>query len=228
MKRFFGAIGWGRIWLLRKLLQELFIWRLRIEKPPVVILDMDVMVMDNDEAEACEGVTPTYRKVKGLAPPQMVWNRIIVDAVLCAGHHHCNHKDTTKKMVAHTVRKIRKRYSSTVPIIIRQDAGYFDQKLFDFYEELEVGYVSGGKLYTDIKSLVAGGEMNVWRTYLNQNQEWRYLEFGDRRSNWKRFRRAVFRRPTYENRQMLLEFARPDTMIYTNLGMDSKLDDALR
>ena len=57
-KRLFGAITWGRIWLLRKLLQELFIWRLCLTRPKVVILDLDVMVMDNDEAEAREGVTP--------------------------------------------------------------------------------------------------------------------------------------------------------------------------
>jgi hypothetical protein len=227
VKRFFGAIGWGRIWLLRKLLQELFIWRLHIDQPPVVILDLDVMVMDNDEAESREGVTPTYKKVKGFAPLQMVWNRVVVDAVLRAGHHHSNHKDTTEKMVAHTVRKIRKRYSRTVPIIIRQDAGYFDQKLFDLYEKLGVGYISGGKLYGDIKEFVAAAGDEHWSIYLNHDQEWRYLEFGDRRGSWKRFRRALFCRPTHEDRQMLLEFARPDTMIYTNLGMGTLLDDAL-
>lgn len=40
VKRFFGAISWGRVWLLRRLLHELFVWRLRIEKPPVVVLDL--------------------------------------------------------------------------------------------------------------------------------------------------------------------------------------------
>ncbi len=227
MKRFFGVITWGRIWLLRKLLQELFIWRLCLTRPKVVILDLDVMVMDNDEAEAREGVTPTYKKVKGFAPLQMVWGRVVVDAVLRAGHHHSNHKDTTLKMVAHTVRKIRRRYSDTVPIIIRQDAGYFDQKLFDLYEELRVGYLSGGKLYADIKEFVTSDSAQGWRTYVNGKQEWSYLEFGDRRGSWKLFRRAIFCRPTYEDRQMLLEFARPDTIIYTNLGMGTPIDEAL-
>lgn len=228
VKRFFGGFTFGRIWLLRKLLQELFIWRLCLAEPKVVILDLDVMVMDNDEAHVREGVEPTYKKVKGFAPLQMVWGRIIVDAVLRAGHHHSNHKDTTEKMVANVVSKIRRRYSSTVPIIIRQDSGYFDTKLFTLFEDLGVGYLSGGKLYKDIKAAVGSFDFETWQTHLNGEQEWKYIEFGDRRASWNRFRRVVFCRPTYENRQMLLEFARPDTIIYTNLGMGSPLDDRLR
>ena len=65
VKRFFGAISWARMWLLRRLLQELFLWRLNIEKPSLVILDVDAMVMDNDEAEKRQGVRPTYKRVKG-------------------------------------------------------------------------------------------------------------------------------------------------------------------
>jgi hypothetical protein len=158
----------------------------------------------------------------------MVWGRIIIDAVFRAGHHHSNHKDSTEKMVAHVVSLIRRRYSDSVPIIIRQDAGYFDQKLFDLYEKLHVGYVSGGKLYQDIKEFVASHSLQDWRIHLNKEQEWSYLEFGDRRQSWKCFRRAIFCRPTYEDRQRLLEFARPDTLIYTNLGMGTKIDEMLR
>jgi hypothetical protein len=228
VKRFIRSIGFGRIWLLRKLLQELFIWRLCLAEPKVVVLDLDVMVMDNDDAEQREGVSPTYKKVKGFAPLQMVWNRIIVDAVFRAGHHHSNHKDSTEKMVVHAVRLIRRRYSETVPILIRQDAGYFDQKLFDLYEELGVAYVAGGKLYKDIKEFVASYGTTGWGTYVNGKQEWRYIEFGDRRGSWKDFRRVMFCRPTYEDRQMLLEFARPDTLIYTNIGMGRPIDQALQ
>jgi len=197
VKRFFGSFTFGRIWLLRKLLQELFIWRLCLAEPKVVILDLNVMVMDNDDAHVREEVEPTYKKVKGFAPLQMVWGRIIVDAVLRAGHHHSNHKDTTEKMVTNVVKKIRRRYSSTVPIIIRQDSGYFDKKLFTVFENLGVGYLSGGKLYKDIKAAVAGFDFEIWQTHLNGRQEWKYIEFGDRRANWDRFRRVVFCRPTY-------------------------------
>ena len=227
VKRFFRSIGFGRIWLLRKLLQELFIWRLCLTEPKIVILDLDVMVMDNGDAEQREGVSPTYKKVKGFAPLQMVWDRVIVDAIFRAGHHHSNHKDSTEKMVDHVVRLIRRRYSRTVPILIRQDAGYFDQKLFDLYERLGVAYVSGGKLYKDIKKVVATYGTDGWDTYVNGEQEWSYIELGDRRKSWKHFRRAVFCRPTYEDRQMLLEFSRPDTLIYTNIGMGQPIDQAL-
>ena len=37
VKRFFHGISFGRIWLLRKLLQELFIWRLCLAKPSVTL-----------------------------------------------------------------------------------------------------------------------------------------------------------------------------------------------
>ncbi|MFV1963134.1 MAG: IS1380 family transposase [Acidimicrobiia bacterium] len=228
VKRFFGSFTWGRIWLLRQLLQELFIWRLRLAEPKVVILDLDVMVMDNDDAEKREGVEPTYKKVKGFAPLQMVWGRIIVDAVLRAGRHHSNHKDTTEKMVANVVAKIRRRHSAAVPIIVRMDSGYFDQKLFELFERLGVGYLSGGKLYKEVKKAAGSFGFENWQTYVNKGQEWKYVEFGDRRGSWDRFRRVIFCRPTYEDRQMLLEFARPDTVIYTNLGMGGPLDDALR
>lgn len=228
VKRFFGAFAWARIWLLRRLLQELFVWRLNLARPKVIILDLDVMVMDNSEAQAREGVAKTYKRVKGFAPLQMVWGRVVVDAVLRAGNHHSNHKDTTGKMVSHVVHKIRRRYAKDVPIIIRQDAGYFDQKLFDLYERLRIGYLSGGKLYCDIKEFIGAHPEFDWGTYVNRQQEWRFIEFGDRRKRWERFRRAIFCRPTYEDRQMLLEFARPDTMIYTNLGMGMGIDEALR
>jgi len=227
VKRFIGSIGFGRIWLLRRLLQEMFIWRLCLAQPKVVVLDLDVMVMDNDDAHQRQGVRPTYKKVKGFAPLQMAWNRMIVDAVFRAGHHHSNHKDSTEKMVEHVVRLIRRRFSKTVPIVIRQDAGYCDQKLFELYDELGVGYVSGGRLCPDIKDFIAGHRASAWATYVNDRQEWSFIEFGDRRKSWKRARRALFCRPTYEDRQMLLEFARPDTLIYTNIGMGLAIDQAL-
>ena len=87
-----------------------------------------------------------------------------------------------------------------------------------------MAYVSGGKLYSDIKDFVTTYGAEGWGTYVNGAQEWNYLEFGDRRGSWERFRRVVFCRPTYEDRKILLEFARPDTLIYTNIGMGAAAD----
>ncbi len=129
VKRFFQEFSWYRIWLFRGLLQELFIWRLNLTKPEVVKLGIDTMVMDNDEAKKRHGVQPTYKKVKGFQPLQMTWGRFIIDAVFRGGKKHSNYGDTVVKMVRHIVKKIRKKYREDVPIIIKLDSGFFDQKL---------------------------------------------------------------------------------------------------
>jgi len=71
VKRFFRGFWWSRIYLFRYLLQRLFLWRLKRVAPEVVILGLDTMVMDNDEAQKRHGVKPTYKKVKGFQPLQM-------------------------------------------------------------------------------------------------------------------------------------------------------------
>jgi hypothetical protein len=38
IKRFLCAFSWSRIWLFRRFLQALFLWRLRLEKPEAVVL----------------------------------------------------------------------------------------------------------------------------------------------------------------------------------------------
>jgi hypothetical protein len=47
VKRFFCSFWWPRIYLFRHLLQRLFLWRLRLQAPDLVILSIDTMVMDN-------------------------------------------------------------------------------------------------------------------------------------------------------------------------------------
>lgn len=229
VKRLLGRISFGRLRLFRALLQELFIWRLRLEKPKLVILDMDTMVMDNHDARQRHGVAQTYKqRVRGFQPLQLVWGRVVIDAVLRGGDHHGNGGDTAARMVARAVDTIRARYSRSVPIIIRHDAGFFDQHLFELYEDkLKIGYISGGRLFDKTKAYVQGCGQEAWQVYVNGDQEWSFVELGDRRGIWKRFRRAIFCRPRYENRQMLLEFARPETIIHTNLGMGQQIDEQL-
>ena len=71
VKRFFKAFSLPVIHFFRKLLRELFVWRLCLAEPDVVILSLDSMVMNNDEAAKRHGVTPTYKKVKPLH--QKLW-----------------------------------------------------------------------------------------------------------------------------------------------------------
>lgn len=227
IKRFFNKFSWQWIWLFRRLLQSLFIWRLNLVKPEVVELGIDTMVMDNDEAKTREGVEPTYKKVKGFQPLQMTWGRFMIDAVFRGGSTHGNHGDTVEEMVRYMVNKIRKKYRSDVPIIIKLDKGFFDQKLFEVFEELEIGYIAGGKLYSDIKDYTEKVNRAAWKQYHNKKQVWDYVEFMDRRGSWTKFRRAIYCRPWYEGIQQLLDFARSDTILYTNLGMGQKIDELL-
>ncbi|MGQ9654908.1 MAG: hypothetical protein ACUVXD_12655 [Thermodesulfobacteriota bacterium] len=94
VKRFLRGFWWPRIYLFRHLLQRLFLWRLRIEKPKVVMLGLDTTVMDN----------------KGFQPLQMRWGRFVIEAVFRRGDAHSNHSDAVEKMVRHIVGKTRKHY----------------------------------------------------------------------------------------------------------------------
>ena len=77
VKRFFARFSWQRIWLFRRLLQQLFMWRLHKEQPDVVILGVDTMIMDNSESDVRHGVEPTYKRgVKGFQPLHVTWGRL--------------------------------------------------------------------------------------------------------------------------------------------------------
>lgn len=228
VKRFFQAFSPVLIWLFRSILQRLFIWRLRMTRPDVVVLGIDTMVMDNNDAKKRHGVQPTYKKKAGFQPLQMIWGRFIVDAVFRGGKKHSNHGDTVAKMVLHQVANIRTGYRGDVPILLVMDGGFFDQKLFRLFESLEIAYICGGRLTDGVKNYVKTVQGSCFSRYENRRQVWDYLEFGDHPASWDRYRRAVFCRPRYEDRQALLDFARPDTLMYTNLGMGGCIDDRLK
>ncbi|MEJ2040996.1 MAG: IS1380 family transposase [Desulfosarcinaceae bacterium] len=228
IKRFLIKFSWPLIWMFRKILKQMFIWRLHLVHPLLIRLDIDSMVMDNDEAQKRHGVSPTYKKKKGFNPIQATWGRFIIDAVFQGGKKHCNHGDTVEKMIRHLVMDIRIHYRADVPIIFSFDSGYFDQKILELCEVLQVGYVCGGKLYKDVKEYLSSVGPSSFKSYEKGSQTWDYVEFGDKPASWSKYRRAIFCRPRYEDRQQLLEFARPDTLIYTNLGMGQRIDEQLR
>jgi hypothetical protein len=114
-----------------------------------------------------------------------------------------------------------------VPIIIKLDSGFFDQKLFEVFEELRIGYICSGKLYGDIRDYAATVDGAAWNRYRNSRQEWEYIELGDRRGSWSQFRRAIYCRPLYDGDQLVMEFARDDTIMYTNIGMGQAIDGLL-
>ena len=225
VKRFFNAFAWTRIFLFRRLLQTLFIWRLNIKQPHVIELGIDTMVMDNNDAKCRHGVQSTYKRKNGFQPLQMNWGRLIVDAVFRGGGKHSNHGNTVQTMIRHMINKIRKQYRADVPVIIRMDSGFFDQKIFEICEKLGIGYVCGGKLYKDIKTMANNIDNPVWQKYSSGKKDfWEYFEFGSRRKNWKKFRRAVYCRLTNDGKQLFLPGYRPDTVIITNIGQGQAID----
>jgi len=228
IKRFMSAFSFVRNYLFRKLLQTLFIWRLNFTKPPVIMLDLDTMVMDNDDALRREGVEPTYKKKKGFKPLLLKWGTYVVDAVFRGGSKHCNDGDTVIKMVEHIVRLIRKKYREDVAIILKDDSAFYDQANYEAFEKLGIGYVGGGKTYDDIREYVENCPRQQWTDIEKNNQKWEILEFGDRRGTWDKYRRAIFTRPIYDDKQKLLPFARPERIYYTNLGMGYSVDTLLK
>ncbi len=118
VKRFFMVFSWLSGGVFRKILKPLFIWRLKIQKPDVINLTLDSMVMDNDEAKERHGVEPTYKKVLGFAPIQLIWNRKIVDSIFRGGKKHSNYGNTAVNMVTDIVTLIRKEYDPNVTIML--------------------------------------------------------------------------------------------------------------
>jgi len=115
-------------------------------------------------------VQPTYKKIKGFAPLQIVYRKTIIDAVPHAGRHHSNHKDSTGKMVTYMVSLSRRRYDRNVPIVICQDTGCLGQKLFTLHEKINVGGLCGGKLYKAIKQYAERSSAGQGCAHWNKQQ----------------------------------------------------------
>jgi hypothetical protein len=231
LKRFFKSIPKPMLILFRLVLLRLFIWRLQISKPEILVLNLDAMVMNNNDAAKREGVEFTYKKINGYTPIQMTWGRFIIDAIFRSGSKHSNHEDDALKMIRRMVKCIRKKYDQNVPIVFRMDSGYFDQKLFAEMERLGVGYIVGGVFYPTVKSFINSIPDTAFKPHFGKTDEdiWEYVEFKDRRDSWKKdeYRRAIFYRHLLEEKQLLLPGCRPGTSIYTNLGMGQIVDTQL-
>jgi hypothetical protein len=233
IKRFFRAFRLPLVFLFRRIHLRIFAWRLRVIQPKAVVMYLDAMVMDNNEAEKREHVRPTYKKCKGFNALQLTWEGYLADTSLRPGHIHSNSGRNAERMIRRMVKTIRTNYRTDVPIIFRMDSGFMDQKLYKVFEELEVGYIGSGKLYSDITNLMATIPSSKWQRYfgpgdVEDNRIWEYVEFGDRRDSWDTFRRAIFTRPMSENGQIILPFVRPCTVLYTNLGMGYAVDGQLK
>lgn len=222
-KRFFGKFGLWCVGPFRRILQRLFIWRLRIGNPGVIELYLDTMVMNNDDAEKRQGVQPTCKKVKGFHPLQIIWNGKIADGIFRGGKKNGNCGDTVVSMVSGIVHLIRTEYREDAAIILRCDSAFFDEKNFAAFDALNIGFIASGKMYRGVRDSVGSASESFWERYDNGHQLWDFLEFGFRCDKWKHFYRAVYTRPFYKDRQMLPDFERPDNVMLTNIGMNEKI-----
>ncbi len=215
--------------VFRDLLLDIFIKNLISEQPEVIEIGIDTMVLNNDDSKLKEGCSPTYKGVKGFQPLQVYWNGIIIDAIFRDGKCHSNHGTDVKTTLKKIVKKIRKCYSSSVPIIIKMDSGFMSDENFSYFENvLKVHFVCVGKMYNSIKDYVGELPVNNRKIYPGRHQ-WEYIEFGNKLKSWNKFRRAIYVQQVATTiEQMVLDFARSDRIIYTNIGVNPELDLGLR
>jgi hypothetical protein len=230
VKRFFKKFMGTRYKVYRKVLLELFVWRLNIVKPGIIVLDMDTMVLDNDDAQQREGVSVTYKKnKKGYQPIQISWEGKIVDAYFRRGSAHSNHGNDVKTIMKEVVQLIRRRYRRDVPIIVTSDSGFMDEDNFEYFEnELKIHYICYGKQYETVKEAAKQAHRKGCETYRSSNALWEYNDFMSRLDSWAQERRTIYTRLVRKEQQLLLDFVRPDSVLYTNIGTEPEMTRQLQ
>jgi len=88
------------------------------------------------------------------------------------------------------------------------------------FDKLGIGFICTGKMYKGVKEYVGTQTEREWEKYNNGHQEWEYMEFGYRCESWNKFYRAIYTRVSTDDKQRLLDFARPDNVIVTNIGVN--------
>lgn len=229
IKRFFRKLAIVPDSVFNMVLHELFIWRLKISKPQIIKLGIDTMVMDNDDSKKREGNEVTYKKKKGFQPLHICWGVFLIDVMFRKGSAHSNHGTDYTDRVTAVVRLIRKRYSEDVPIIIVGDSGFADQKAYNHFEDvLVIHYITTSKIYKDVKEYVQQIPFESYSKLSKNKTEWSFVEFCNKLGSWKKFRRCIFTKQNCdENGQYVLEFSKPDNVIYTNINMCKEADGRL-
>lgn len=229
IKRFFAKLAIVTNSIFCTILHELFIWRLKIENPTIIELGIDTMVLDNDDAEKREGCDPTYKNKKGFQPLHICWGPLLIDVLFRRGKAHSNHEtDYTDRMEV-VVNLIRKRYSKEVPIILCADSGFADQKAYEHFEQkLKIHYITTSRIYGDVKEYVSAIPTENFGKIKNKKVEWGFVEFGNKLKSWTKYRRCIFTKQNCdESGQYVLDFDKPDNVIYTNIGNCKEADDKL-
>ena len=113
-----------------------------------------------------------------------------------------------------------------MPIIFIADTGFFNKTMFEWCDKNNVGFIVGGKMYVDIKDRINSLSDKEFHEYTRKGKTWFYCEFKDKRKSWDTFWRLIYTKPIADDTgQIFLEFERPETIIYTNLGMKNKITE---
>jgi hypothetical protein len=216
--------------VFNKILHELFIWRLKISGVKIIILGIDTMVLDNDDAKKREGNEPTYKKKKGFQPLHICWGPFLIDVLFRKGSAHSNHGTDYTDRITDVVGLIRERYSKEVPIILCADSGFADQKAYDIFEEqLGIHYITTSKIFPDVRNHVKDIPVANYGELKKGKVMWKLVEFGSKLKSWSKFRRCIFTRlHRDQDGQYVMDFSKPDNVIYTNIGNCKQADDKLR
>lgn len=229
IKRFFIKFSIVSDFFFNKILNELFIWRLNKTKPKIIMLGIDTMVMDNDDAKKREGNEPTYKRKKGFQPLHICWGPFLIDVLFRKGSAHSNHGTDYTDRVRSIVKLIRKRYSKDVPVLLCTDSGFADQKAYtEFEENLGIHYITTGKIYEGIKEYVREIPVENYGEISKNKAVWSFVEFGNKLQSWSKFRRCIFTKlHRDENGQYVMDFGKPNNVIYTNIGLCKEADERL-
>ena len=229
-KRFFIKLSVVTSLIFNKILHELFIWSLHINCPKIIILGIDTMVLDNDDAKKREGSETTYKKKKGFQPLHICWGPFLIDVLFRKGSAHSNHGNDYTERVKAVVKLIHNRYSDKVPVILCADSGFADQKAYEHFEDhLGIHFITTSKIYADVKEYMKDIPLQNFFSFKKNKAVWGYVELGNKLKSWKKFRRCIFTKlDRDESGQYVLNFSQPDNVIYTNIGNCKKADDKLR
>lgn len=214
-----------------KILHELFLWRLKIEAPEIIYLGIDTMVLDNDDSNKKEGCEVTYKKKKGFQPLHISWESFLIDVMFRNGKAHSNHGTDYIDRVTAIVELIRGRYKSDVPIIICADSGFADQKAFDYFDSINIHFITTSRIYKDVKEYAELYPSKQFDKLTKGKVVWKYFEFASKRGTWKIFRRSIFTTLSCgQDGQYILDLKgnKTDNLIITNIGTNTVADDRLR
>ncbi len=231
IKRMFSKLSFIPNKLYNRILNELFIWRLKIEAPKIIFLGIDTMVLDNDDSLKKEGCEPTYKRKKGFQPLHISWGVFLIDIMFRNGKAHSNHGTDYIDRVTAIVKLIRSRYNSDVPIILCADSGFADQKAFDHFDTIGIHFITTSRLYKDVKEYAELYPSKAYGKLTKNKAVWNFFEFASKRGTWKRFRRSIFTTLSCdETGQYVLDLKgnKTDNLIFTNIGTNPEADERLR